>query len=61
MAVMVQSGLDMAGVATARWRVVGFAQSGSMQMDAVQDDRIYLAPSLTSPANRPRPSNTRSG
>lgn len=46
----VQSGLDMGGVSrdgALAWRFVGFAQSGGTQMDDVDDNRIYLAPSLT--------------
>ncbi|MFT4013710.1 MAG: TonB-dependent siderophore receptor [Paracoccus sp. (in: a-proteobacteria)] len=46
----VQTGLDMNGVnrdGTLGWRFVGYAQSGGTQMDDVDDDRIYLAPSLT--------------
>ena len=46
----VQSGLDMGGVSrdgALAWRFIGFAQSGGTQMDDVDDNRIYLAPSLS--------------
>lgn len=46
----VETGLDMNGVnadASLGWRLVGLAQSSGTQIDDIDDNRIYLAPSLT--------------